>query len=65
MESCLSENRWDSKFIDDQIEDVIQASLPDLLRVETTIEEATDEIKKRASGLGDFSKKYMGKTPKV
>lgn len=65
MESCLGENCWDKKFIDDEIEDVIQASLLDLLRMGTTIEEATDEIKKRSGGLGGFSKKYIGKTPKV
>ena len=65
VESCLSENRWDERFIDEEIENVIQASLPDLLRIETTIEEATQEIKKRSGGLGEFSKKYIGKTPKV
>lgn len=65
VESCLSENRWDTKFIDDQIDDVIQAKLQDLLRIGTTIEEATEEVKKRASGLEEFSKRYMGKKPKV
>lgn len=65
MESCLGENRWDKQFIDDQIENVIRGSLLDLLRVETTIEEATEEIKKRSGGLAEFSKKYIGKTPKV
>lgn len=65
MESCLSENRWDQKHIDDEIDDVVQGSLLDLLRIETTIEEATEEVKNRASGLREFSKRYIGKTPKV
>ena len=65
MESCLGENRWDQGFIDDETEDVIRASLLDLLRVGTTIEEATEEVKRRSSGLGEFSKKYIGKVPKV
>lgn len=65
MESCLGENRWDKMFIDDETGSVIQASLLDLLRVGTTVEEAIEEVKKRSSGLGEFSKKYIGKTPKV
>jgi DNA replication ATP-dependent helicase Dna2 len=65
VESCLSENRWDQKYIDDEIEEVIQGSLLDLLRIEKTIEEATEEVKNRASGLKEFSKRYIGKTPKV
>lgn len=65
VETCLGENRWDKKFIDDEIDGVVRASLSDLLKVGTTIEEATEEIKKRSSGLGEFSKKYIGKTPKV
>ena len=65
VESCLSENRWDKKFIDDETDDVLRKHLQDLLKIETTIEEATDEIKKRASGLAVFSKRYIGKFPKV
>lgn len=65
VETCLNENRWDDKFINDEIDDGVRESLLDLLRIGTTIEEATAEIKKRASGLKEFSKRYIGKKPKV
>ena len=38
----MSENRWDSRFIDDEVDDVARRKLPDLLRIEKTVEEATD-----------------------
>ena len=65
VETCLNENRWDDKFINDEIDDGVRESLLDLLRIGTTVEEATSEIKKRASGLKEFSKRYIGKKPKV
>ena len=61
----MSENRWDSRFIDDEVDDVARRKLPDLLRIEKTVEEATAQVKDRAVGLEAFSKRYMGKVPKV
>lgn len=61
----MSESRWDAKFIDDEIDGVARRKLLDLLRIEMTVEEVTEKVKDRAVGLQVFSKRYMGKTPKV
>jgi len=61
----MSENRWDTKFINDEIDDVARRKLPDLMRIEMTVEEVTEKVKDRAVGLEVFSKRYIGKTPKV
>jgi len=65
MEVCLSEDRWDKTFIDDEIDDACRRRLPDLLRIQMSVEEVVEEVKNRAGGLEVFSKRYMGKTPKV
>ena len=65
VQSCMSENRWDTKFIDEEIDSVSRRKLLDLLRIGMTVEEVTGEVKDRAVGLQVFSKRYMGKTPKV
>ena len=65
MEACLSEDRWDKKFIDDEIDDASRRRLPDLMRIQVSVEEAAEKVKERAGGLEVFSKRYMGKTPKV
>lgn len=65
MEFCLSEDRWDKKFIEDEIDDACRRRLPDLMRIQVSVEEAVEEVKNRAGGLEVFSKRYMGKTPKV
>ncbi|KAF9644272.1 Dna2-domain-containing protein [Thelephora ganbajun] len=64
MESCLSENRWDEKFINDEIDDVARNKLSDLMKIEVSVEEATKNVRDRAVGLQVFSKRYIGKTPK-
>jgi len=61
----MSESRWDAKFIDDEIDAVSRRKLLDLLRIGMTVEEVTEKVKDRAVGLQVFSKRYMGKTPKV
>jgi len=61
----MSENRWDTMFIDEEIDSVSRRKLLDLLRIGMTVEEVTGEVKDRAVGLQVFSKRYMGKTPKV
>jgi len=61
----MSESRWDTKFIDDEIDGVARRKLLDLLRIGMTVEEVTEKVKDRAVGLQVFSKRYMGKTPKV
>lgn len=61
----MSENRWDTKFIDEETDSVTRRKLPDVLRIEMTVEEVTEKVKDRAVGLQMFAKRYMGKTPKV
>ena len=65
MESCLSEDRWDTKFIDDEIDDSCRRRLPELMMIQMSVEEVTEEVKERAGGLKVFSQRYMGKKPKV
>ena len=65
VETCLNEGRWDEKFISDEIDDVCRSRLPDLMRIEMTVEEVAEKVKERAVGLQVFSKRYIGKTPKV
>jgi len=65
MESCLSEERWDTKFINDEIDDVCRRKLLDILKIEMSVEEVTEKVRERAVGLEMFSKRYIGKTPKV
>ena len=65
VEACLSEGRWDTKFINDEIDDVCRHRLPDLMRIEMSVEEVAEKLKERAVGLEMFSKRYIGKTPKV
>lgn len=65
VQSCMSENRWDTDFIDEEIDNVARRKLPDLLRIQMTVEEVAEQVKSRAVGLEVFSKRYMGKKPKV
>jgi len=65
MQACLSEDRWDTKFIDDGIDEASRRRLPDLMRIEMSVEEVVEKVKDRAGGLEVFSKRYIGKTPKV
>jgi len=65
MEACLSEDRWDKTFINDEIDDASRRRLPDLMRIQMSVEEVAEKVKERAGGLEVFSKRYMGKTPKV
>lgn len=61
----MSENRWDKKFIEDEIDSVARRRLQDLLRIQMSVEEVAEKVKDRAVGLEVFSKRYIGKTPKV
>lgn len=65
VEACLSEGRWDKKFINDGIDDVCRSRLPDLMRIDMSVEEVAEKVRERAGGLEMFSKVYIGKFPKV
>ncbi|KAG5651085.1 hypothetical protein H0H81_009957 [Sphagnurus paluster] len=64
MQSCLSENRWEAAWIDRKIDEVILGGLNELVKIETTVEQAKREITARAAGLLVFSERYISKSPK-
>ncbi|KAI0635451.1 Dna2-domain-containing protein [Trametes polyzona] len=64
MQTCLSVARWDDKFMDKKIAEVVQGSLEELLRIDIGIEQAIIEVKARAKGLKAFAEKYMAPSPK-
>ncbi len=65
MQTCLSENKWESSYIDQQIELVLSKGLMDLVRINTTIGEARRELHERSRGLPAFAAKYLSQLPKV
>ena len=65
MQTCLSVQRWDEKFIEKKITEVCQSSLGELVRIDMSIEQAIIEVKAKAKGLKGFSKKYIASSPKV
>ncbi|KAG6829909.1 hypothetical protein H0H87_009811 [Tephrocybe sp. NHM501043] len=65
MQSCLSENRWETSWVDDKIEQVILKGLNELIKIDVTIEQAKREVTTRAKGLLAFSEKYISEFPKV
>lgn len=65
MQSCLSSNRWDEAWIDEQIDEVLRSNLSDLVKINFSVEQATKEVKARAKGLQAFSQRYISDKPKV
>ena len=65
MQTCLSVQRWDDKFIDKKITEVVQRGLGELLRIDMGVDQAITEVKARAQGIKAFAEKYIAKTPKV
>ena len=65
MQTCLTENKWESSYIDAQIEQVLSRGLMDLVRINTTINEARRELHERSRGLPAFAAKYLSHIPKV
>lgn len=66
VQSCLSENRWDEKWIDEQIDIVLRTGMGELAKLDLTVEHAKREILARSKGLKTFGDRYLspGK-PKV
>lgn len=65
MQTCLSVSRWDEKFVNKKIAEVVQGGLGELLRITMDVEQAIIEVKTRAKGLKAFSDKYIAQSPKV
>ena len=65
MQTCLSVQRWDEKFVDKKIAEVCQNSLGELIRIDMDLDQAIIEVKSRAKGLKAFAEKYIASEPKV
>ncbi|KAM6495129.1 Dna2 domain containing protein [Amanita muscaria] len=64
MQTCLSENKWEAAYIDEQIGLVISRGLMDLVRIDTSVHEAWRELHERSKGLQAFAAKYLSQVPK-
>ncbi|KZT00075.1 Dna2-domain-containing protein [Laetiporus sulphureus 93-53] len=64
MQACLTEERWDQKWIEQTIAEIVRKNLGELLRINIGVEQAITEVKARAIGLRSFSEKYIAQKPK-
>ncbi|KXN86785.1 DNA replication ATP-dependent helicase/nuclease DNA2 [Leucoagaricus sp. SymC.cos] len=64
MQLCMSENRWEQKWVEERINEAVKKNLVNIVRIEMTVEEALTEVKVRAKGLLVFAEKYLGNKPK-
>ncbi|KAH0579057.1 hypothetical protein H2248_003215 [Termitomyces sp. 'cryptogamus'] len=64
MQSCFSESRWETTWVDQKIDEAILKSLNELVKIDVTIEEAKHEVTTRAKGLLAFSERYISDFPK-
>lgn len=65
MQACLSEGRWDDKFINEKTDEIVRQGMDSLIRLNINLDVAKAEIRKRAGGLQGFSRRFIGETPKV
>ncbi|KAF8629517.1 hypothetical protein AX17_005643 [Amanita inopinata Kibby_2008] len=63
-QNCMSENKWDTQYIDQQIQSVISKGLTDLVRIDATVDGARHELRERSKGLQPFAAKYLSQMPK-
>ncbi|KAH7909650.1 Dna2-domain-containing protein [Hygrophoropsis aurantiaca] len=64
MQSCLIAQRWDERWIDEHIDEIVRRSLVELVKLGLGIDDAKREVKMRSKGLRGFSERYMSQTPK-
>jgi hypothetical protein len=65
IQECLKQDRWDSDFIEREIDTRLENDLGELLRVNLKVEEAKQAILERGKGVGIFGERYIGASPKV
>lgn len=65
FQKCLLNNRWDAKWIGEQVDDVLGDSFGELFRVGVGVQTARKDIMLRAKGVETFGKRYMSEKPKV
>ncbi|KIK93881.1 hypothetical protein PAXRUDRAFT_33817 [Paxillus rubicundulus Ve08.2h10] len=64
MQTCLTAHRWDQRYVDGLIDDVVMKSLAEVIKIGLGIDEAKREVKLRSKGLRVFSERYIAETPK-
>ncbi|KAH7929561.1 Dna2-domain-containing protein [Leucogyrophana mollusca] len=64
MQSCMISQRWDERWIDERIDEVVRRSLAELVKIGLGVDEAKREVKTRSKGLRVFSERYMADVPK-
>ncbi|KAL1751935.1 DNA replication factor Dna2-domain-containing protein [Schizophyllum commune] len=64
MQSCFRASRWDDKWFEERIDEVVRNGLGELVKIDATIEMAKGELHKRAAGLRAFSERYIADLPK-
>lgn len=67
MQKCLVSGQWDNQSVEDKIDEVVRSStgLSELVKLRLGIETAKTEIRARAGGLAEFSKRFIGPSVKV
>ncbi|OAX34925.1 hypothetical protein K503DRAFT_409957 [Rhizopogon vinicolor AM-OR11-026] len=65
MQTCMTEQRWDGRFIEEYTEEIIKKNLAELVKINVSIDEAKREVKVRSKGLRLFSEHYIAVTPKA
>ncbi|KAJ7069715.1 Dna2-domain-containing protein [Mycena amicta] len=64
MQACMSAERWDDPWVQNKVDELIRAHLPDVAKINLSVEDARREIHLRAKGLKAFSEKYLADSPK-
>ncbi|TCD66888.1 Tripartite DNA replication factor [Steccherinum ochraceum] len=64
MQTCLADNAWGERDVNEKISDVVKRGLGDLLSINVSAEQAEHEVKARAKGLKAFSERYISQEPK-
>ncbi|TFK52072.1 Dna2-domain-containing protein [Heliocybe sulcata] len=65
MQACMSADRWEERWIDARIDEVVRKGLGELVKIGMDVEAAKREVKVRAKGLQTFASRYMAQTPKA
>jgi DNA replication ATP-dependent helicase Dna2 len=65
MEKSLADGNWDDDELNRRANDVVSASMGELIRVGVDVPQARRELKIRARGLRAFADRYISDTPKV
>ncbi|KAI0946663.1 hypothetical protein AcW1_010068 [Taiwanofungus camphoratus] len=64
MQACLGAGRWDDRWVDEKITEVVNQGLGELMRVNMGVEQAKKEVRARAKGVKRFAEKYIAQEPK-